>query len=82
MAVKVPEAVARHLGLDDVQSWIKTDQVNQLVWEMGRIPYGVSQTPKGEWSYGMLPQGLGKQVFEQVREKARSRSLATVQRDE
>ncbi len=81
-AVKVPEAVARHLGLDDVQSWIKTDQVNQFIWEKGRIPYGVSQTPKGQWSYGQLPQKLGQQVFEQVRDKARSRSLETVRRDD
>jgi mRNA-degrading endonuclease toxin of MazEF toxin-antitoxin module len=81
-AVKVPPAVAKHLGLDHEQSWIKTDQVNRLTWEKGRIPYGVSQTRKGEWSFGMIPQGLGKQVFDQVREKARSRSLQTVDRSE
>jgi len=81
-AVKVPPAVARHLGLDDQQSWIKTDQVNRLTWEKGRIPYGISQARKGEWTFGMIPQGLGKQVFEQVRERARSRTLQTVERDE
>jgi hypothetical protein len=80
-AVEVPSAVSRHLGLDDEQSWIKTDQVNRLTWEKGRIPYGISQARKGEWAFGMIPQGLGKQVFEQVRERARSRTLQTVERD-
>lgn len=81
-AVKVPPAVAKHLGLDHEQSWIKTDQVNRLTWEKGRIPYGISQARKGEWSFGMIPQGLGKQVFDQVRDKARSRSLQTLDRNE
>lgn len=80
-AVKVPPAVAKHLGLDHEQSWIKTDQVNRFTWQKGRIPYGVSQTRKGEWSFGMIPQGLGKQVFDQVREKAHSQSLQAIDRD-
>ena len=80
-AVKIPPAVAKHLGLDHEQSWIKTDQVNRLTWEKGRIPYGISQAHKGEWSFGMIPRGLGEQVFAQVREKARSRTLAAVDRD-
>lgn len=81
-AVKIPPAVAKHLGLDHEQSWIKTDQVNRLTWEKGRIPYGISQAHKGEWSFGMIPRGLGEQTFEQVRAKARSRALKTVSRDE
>ena len=80
-AVEVPAAVARALGLDDGRSWIKTDQVNLLLWEKGRIPYGISQARKGAWAYGMIPAALGRQVFEQVREKARRRSLRTVKRD-
>lgn len=80
-AVKVPPAVANHLGLDHEQSWIKTDQVNRLTWEKGRMPYGISQARKGEWSFGMIPQSLSKQMFEQVQEKNRSRSLKTVDRD-
>ena len=42
-AVKVPASVAEQLGLDEGQPWIKTSQVNKLVWEKGRIPYGISQ---------------------------------------
>lgn len=80
-AVKVPAAVANHLGLDESPSWIKTDQVNKLVWEKGRIPHGISRTAKGEWTFDMVPQGLGRQVFEQVRDKARQRRLQTIDRD-
>jgi len=79
-AVRIPPAVAEHLGLDHKQSWIKTDQVNRLVWEKGRIPHGISQARTGEWSFGMIPQGLGKAVLDQVREKARARSLLAVDR--
>ena len=81
-AVKVPPAVARYLGLDHEQSWVKTDQVNRVTWEKDRIPYGISRARKGEWSYGMMPRGLGEQVFDQVREKARGRRLLIVAREE
>lgn len=80
-AVPIPPAVARHLGLDHEQSWIKTSQVNRLTWEKGRMPYGISQARKGEWSFGMIPQDLGRQAFNQVQARARSRSLQTVDRD-
>jgi mRNA-degrading endonuclease toxin of MazEF toxin-antitoxin module len=68
-AVKVPPAVAKHLGLDHEQSWVKTDQMNRLTWEKGRIPHGISQARKGEWSFGTLPQSFSNQVFAQIQEK-------------
>lgn len=81
-AVPMPAAVARHLGLDDTPAWIKTDQVNVLQWEAERIPLGIMPVRKGQWSYGSIPQALGRQVFEQVREKARSGLLKRVDRDQ
>ncbi len=81
-AVRIPPAVAKNLGLDSEQSWIKTDQVNRLTWEKDRIPYGISKARAGEWSFGMIPQGLGRQVFQQLQDKARSRTLQTVERDD
>lgn len=81
IAVEIPVAVSRHLGLDNEQSWIKTDQVNRLKWPRDRIPYGIMPARKGEWCFGMLPRALGEQVFNQLREKAHSRSLRTVDRD-
>jgi hypothetical protein len=81
-AVRIPPAVARSLALDSEQSWIKTDQVNRLTWEKDRIPYGISRTRTGEWSLGMIPQALGQQVFQQVQDKVRSRTLQAVNRDD
>jgi len=80
-AVEVPAAVARHLGLDEQRSWIKTDQVNRLIWRKGRIPFGVSPARRGEWTFGTIPQALGRQAFEQMREKALKGRLKTVLRD-
>jgi len=81
-AVKIPPEVAKNLGLDHEQSWIKTDQINRFTWEKNRIPHGISQAKDGEWSFGMIPYGLGEQAFEQVREKVRNRTIKTVKRDE
>jgi mRNA-degrading endonuclease toxin of MazEF toxin-antitoxin module len=81
-AVAVPSAVSQHLGLDDDQSWIKTDQVNVLSWPTGRIPYGITPASEGKWSFGEIPQALGQQIVEQVRAKARARTLRTVRRDD
>ncbi|MDP9836006.1 hypothetical protein J2T09_000748 [Neorhizobium huautlense] len=80
-AIKIPAAVARYLGLDDEQSWIKTDQINRLNWARDRIPYGITPARKGEWFFGTLPHALGEQVFNQIREKAHARTLRTVDRD-
>ncbi len=80
--VEIPLKVARHLGLDGERSWIKTHQVNTAVWEADRLPYGVTPARDGEWSFGQLPQVLGRQAFEQVREHSRERTLAQVRRDD
>ncbi len=80
-AVKIPPNVAQHLGLDHEQSWIKTSEVNLLTWENGRIPAGIAPARKGEWVFGMIPQRLGRQAFEQVREKALARTLQRIRRD-
>lgn len=81
-AVEIPPKVARHLGLDHSRSWIKTDQINRIQWQKGLIPPGVTPARKGKWEFGMIPQALGKQTFTQVREKAKSRLLKTVDRQE
>lgn len=80
-AVELPVKVSRHLGLDDDQSWIKTDQLNSMTWEKNRPPVGVTPITKGQWSYGELPHELGRQAFDQVRSNAQSKSLGSVDRD-
>lgn len=80
-AVAVPPKVAAHLGFDGEPCWIKTHEVNTLIWERGRIPFGISEARKGDWSFGMLPQQLTKRAFDQVRFYAQRRVLRNVNRD-
>lgn len=80
--IEVPPKVARHLGLDDERSWIKTHQVNVLTWQKGQIPYGVTPAKKGSWTYGRLPHSLSKRVFDEIRERSQKREVKRVDRDE
>ncbi len=80
-AIEIPPKLARHLGLDENRSWIKTQQVNVLSWQPGRIPDGVVPLKDGSWKYGRLPGSLGKQLLEQVRSHARQTTLSQVDRD-
>ena len=79
-AVAIPAKVSRALGLDDEQSWIKTHQVNTLIWPEGQIPFGITPARFGEWSFGRLPQALGRAAFEQVRNNAQAGQLQSVPR--
>lgn len=81
-AVEMPAKVAAHLGLDPDKCWIKTHEINTLIWEKDHIPFGVSVARKGHWSFGMLPHQLTKRAFEQVRFYAQNRILKNVKRDQ
>lgn len=81
-AVALPPKVAQYLGLDQGPSWIKTHEVNTLIWEDGRIPYGVTEARDGKWSFGQLPQKLGQSVFDNVRKNMGIRRLKTINRDD
>lgn len=80
-AVEIPPKVARHLNLDDQQCWIRTHEVNTLVWDRGSIPAGVSRAEKDRWAFGELPYKLAKEVFEQVSQRSRDKTLRQVKRD-
>jgi len=80
-AVEIPYKVSQYLNLDNERMWIKTHEVNKFQWVDGLIPYGVTPTPRGDWQYGLMPYKLGKQVFEQVRDNSKNRSLSTMKRD-
>jgi mRNA-degrading endonuclease toxin of MazEF toxin-antitoxin module len=74
-AVEVPGKVAKYLGLDGGQSWIKTHQVNTVIWEKDRIPFGVSPASREKWEYGLMPHALGKKVFDQVCENIKNKAI-------
>ncbi len=80
-AVEIPAKLARHLNLDDQKMWIKTDTVNLLTWETGKIPFGVTPASNLAWAFGQLPKQIGDKVFAQVLANSRSHTLQQVNRD-
>lgn len=78
--IEIPYNVTQHLALDHARMWIKTHELNRFIWEKDRIPFGVTPARKQQWSFGMLPHALGKQVFEQVRQNSKKNNLDIVQR--
>lgn len=80
-AIEMPPKVARYLGLDHDQMWVKTHQVNKIIWPENQIPYGITKTPKGEWAYGTLPYTLRQSILEQVRANSEKLTLGTVPRE-
>ena len=75
--IEIPAATKRRLGLDDERSWIITTELNKFVWP----GYDVRRTQSGERSYGLLPEKLIRELMESVRERARSKTIKSVDRD-
>lgn len=58
-AVKIPQAIKQHLGLDDGRSWIVVAEGNEFVWP----GYDLRKVPKTDgYEYGFLPPRFFNQV--------------------
>jgi hypothetical protein len=79
---KIPTKVRDYPGLDEGRSWIKVNELNRILWEGDRIPFGVSPVTKGQWEYGYLPRALYRQMRSGVERYARLRRVTIVDRDE
>lgn len=65
VAMELPAAVKRHLGLDAARSWVMLDELNEFIWpgfDLRPIP----GTP-GRCDYGFLPPRLFGQMVTQLR---------------
>lgn len=60
-AIELPQAVKRHLGLDDDRTWIVIDEVNEFMWP-GFDLRPVSRS-RDTLSYGFLPPRLFNTVI-------------------
>lgn len=60
-AMEIPQAIKRHLGLDDARSWIILDEVNEFVWP----GYDLRPIPpsRDRFTYGFLPPRLFDQMM-------------------
>src|SRR6185437_9909008 len=71
--MEIPQAVKRHLGLDDARSWIIVAEGNEFLWP-GYDLRRVSNTD--HYDYGFLPPRLFNQVlqaFDTLRKSGKAR---------
>ena len=75
LAVEIPAATKRRLGLDDVRSWVVLTEANRFVWP-GPDLRPLRQGDAGSVAHGLLPFGL----FEEIRQKFLATLKARVSR--
>jgi hypothetical protein len=60
-AVEVPQAIKRHLGLDDQRSWVVVDEGNEFIWP----GYDLRKIPRTDrYDFGFLPPRFFRQVLD------------------
>jgi len=64
LAVEIPAATKRRLGLDDERSWVVLSEANRLLWP-GPDLRPVTPGDAASVAYGQLPHAL----FEEIRQK-------------
>jgi PemK-like, MazF-like toxin of type II toxin-antitoxin system len=80
VAVEIPQAVKRHLGLDSERSWIVLDDFNIFTWpgfDLALVP-----GTKGKYDYGLLPPGLFRTIIGKFAELRRQGRIVPTPRDE
>ena len=78
IAMEIPQATKKRLGLDDARSWIITTEVNRFFWPGPDL----RPVPGGGFSYGLLPANMTQDLIAQVKTNARDKSLLVVGRTE
>jgi hypothetical protein len=80
LAVEIPVATKRRLGLDDHRSWIVASDLNQFIWP------GVDLRPVSRgaqrFDYGMLPAALFREVRDRALALARAGRAALTSRQD
>lgn len=79
IAVEIPVAVKKHLGLDDQPSWVILDEGNRFLWP----GYDLKQIKgeKGKFHYGMLPPNLYNALVAKFVDVWKAGQLKPVSRD-
>jgi hypothetical protein len=78
LAVEIPSATKRRLGLDGDRSWIVAADLNRFVWP------GVDLRPltsgSERYAYGLIPANLYRELRERILAVARSGAVAITPR--
>ena len=78
-AVELPHGIKRHLGLDDLPSWVVLDELNVFVWpgfDLRHLP-----GKPGQYAYGYLPPRFFDRLRERLRERRARGRLKAISRD-
>jgi hypothetical protein len=64
LAMEIPHAIKRHLGMDDDRSWIMLDDFNEFIWP-GHDLRIVPRKP-GHYDYGFLPPNFYAKLMHRI----------------
>lgn len=81
LAVEIPFATKRRLGLDDARSWVVLSEANRFAWPGPDL----RPTTPGDASsvaYGLLPRALFKEVANKLADAIAARAVRVVPRSE
>ena len=78
--IALPDAVKKHLGLDDEPSWIIVDEVNDFIWP-GYDLRPVRGSNPAVYDYGVLPPRLFNQLRDKLLGVYADRKLTRTDRD-
>jgi hypothetical protein len=78
IAMEIPQATKKRLGLDGARSWIITTEMNRFFWPGPDL----RPVPGGGFSYGLLPANMTQDLIAQVKTNARDKLLLVVRRTE
>ena len=76
VAIELPSGVKRHLGLDELRSWVVLDQVNETPWP----GFDLHPNANGEYVYGFIPPNLFQRIRNRMIEVIKEGRLRRIQR--
>jgi hypothetical protein len=79
LAVEIPQATKRRLGLDDERSWIVLTEANRFVWP-GPDLRPARTGDSASVAYGLLPRSLFKEVTTRLADAVAARLARVVTR--
>lgn len=77
-AVLIPPKIKNHLGLDRQNSWVMCDEQNEFTWPA----FDLAKTPRGESSFGGVPDRFLDMIRIAHREARNRGALRSAPRDD
>jgi len=81
LAVEIPPATKRRLGLDNQRSWIVLTEANRFVWPGPDLRLSQPGTPESV-AFGLLPRALFQEVKDKLTAAISARLMRIVPRTE